>query len=165
MAQPALVRIDSRLIHGQVVTQWIRNANANRVIIIDNQIMADPFMAQIFIMASPPGIKLDLMSTKMAAEQWQKDQFGQGTIIVLMKDIQTMEEVYKKGFKFTKLQLGGLGGAPGRVAVAGPITLSETDAKILSEMEKADCKIVLQITPNTPEISWQSVKSKYFSKL
>lgn len=34
MADINLVRIDFRLIHGQVVTKWVKQANANRIIIV-----------------------------------------------------------------------------------------------------------------------------------
>jgi len=165
MANLALVRIDSRLIHGQVVTQWIKKAVVNRILIIDDQIVSDPFMAQIFTMAAPPGVKLDLMTKKAAAEEWQKNQFGQGNLMVMFKSVPIAHESYTLGFKYPKLQLGGLGGAPGRVAVVGPITLDETDAKMLHELEQDGCDIVFQITPSTPEIGWKSVKGKYFPSL
>lgn len=61
MANLALVRIDSRLIHGQVVTMWIKRTEAKRIIIVDNEITADPFMAQIFSMAAPPEPILNLV--------------------------------------------------------------------------------------------------------
>ncbi|MHB8089980.1 MAG: PTS sugar transporter subunit IIB [Anaerolineaceae bacterium] len=165
MANLALVRIDGRLIHGQVVTQWIRAAAVDRIIIVDNQIIADPFMKQIFMMAAPPGIKLELMTTKTAAQEWEKDQFNQGVVMVLFKNVQIMYEAYSLGFKFPRLQLGGIGGAPGRIAVVGPVTLDQTDAKILAEIEKNGCDIVFRVSPSTTEVSWKTVKEKYFPKL
>lgn len=165
MANLALVRIDSRLIHGQVVTQWIKNAGANRIIIIDDQIAADLFMAQVFIMAAPPKVKLDILSTDAAGEQWKKDEFGSGTVMVLIKDVATMKKAYQKGFEFPMLQLGGIGSAPGRVAVVGPITLDEADARVLNDLDQRGCKIVFQITPNTAVVTWKTVKNKYFPNL
>jgi mannose/fructose/N-acetylgalactosamine-specific phosphotransferase system component IIB len=165
MATLGLVRIDGRLIHGQVVTQWIKSTGVNRIIIIDEQITSDPFMSQIFMMAAPPGIKLELMTKKTAAELWQKDKFGQGNIMVMFRDVAAAYETFKLGFNYPKLQLGGLGGAPGRVAVVGPITLDATDAGKLAEIEKEGCDIVFQVTPSTNEVDWKSVKSKYFPKL
>jgi len=35
------VRIDDRLIHGQVVTMWIPHYKANRVVIVDNKVAKD----------------------------------------------------------------------------------------------------------------------------
>lgn len=163
MANLALVRIDSRLIHGQVVTMWIKRTEAKRIIIVDNEITADPFMAQIFSMAAPPGVKLELMTTDQAGEGWQKDQFGSlGPIVCLFKNVPVMYEAYNKGYNFPKLQVGGIGGGPGRVNVVGPITLDENDAKMLNELSNKGLEIVFQATPDTKEGDWKSVKAKFF---
>jgi len=166
MASIALTRIDSRLIHGQVVTMWIKRTNVKRVIIIDNEITADPFLAQVFKMASPPGVKLELYTTQEAGELWQKNQFGpQGPIFLLYKDVPICKEAYDYGVKIPSLQVGGIGGAPGRVNVVGPITLSEDDAKMLDEMDKDGCQIVFQATPDTKEATWKTVKEKFFPNI
>ena len=91
MAELALVRIDARMIHGQVVTQWIKRLSCTRIIMVDDQFSADPFMSKVLVMAAPPGVKFDLISTKQAGEQWQKDQFGSvGPIMVIFKNVVTM---------------------------------------------------------------------------
>ena len=39
----SLVRIDDRLIHGQVVTQWVSRVKANKIIVVDDGVAKDPF--------------------------------------------------------------------------------------------------------------------------
>ena len=46
MAELALVRIDARMIHGQVVTQWIKRLSCTRIIMVDDQFSADPIHEQ-----------------------------------------------------------------------------------------------------------------------
>ena len=48
MAKISLVRLDSRLIHGQVITKWVKIAKANRIIIIDDELSKDDFMVMIY---------------------------------------------------------------------------------------------------------------------
>lgn len=38
MAEIKLVRVDFRLIHGQVITRWLKQTNANRIVVIDNKL-------------------------------------------------------------------------------------------------------------------------------
>lgn len=163
MAQLALVRIDARLIHGQVVTQWIKRTNAKLIIIIDAQIANDPFMTQIFQMAAPPSAKLQTMTTEKAAEAWKKDQFGNlGPVMVLTRNVTQIHEAYFKGFDFPELLVGGIGGAPGRINVHGPITLNEEDAKMLQEMADKGVTIDFQSTLDEPRGHWPSIKAKYY---
>lgn len=44
MANIVLCRIDSRLIHGQVVTKWVGQSQANRIAVVSDELNADPFM-------------------------------------------------------------------------------------------------------------------------
>lgn len=55
MAKIKLVRIDSRLIHGQVITKWIPITAAKQVIIIDDDLSQDEFMGDIYASAAPRG--------------------------------------------------------------------------------------------------------------
>ena len=42
-----LVRIDDRLIHGQVMTSWLNYASANKIMIIDDEVANDAFMKSV----------------------------------------------------------------------------------------------------------------------
>ena len=48
------------------------------------------------------------------------------------------------------IQIGGLGGGPGRKAVNNAITLDQTDADLLLALEKKGISIYLQTTPDYP---------------
>ncbi|MBE6083621.1 MAG: PTS sugar transporter subunit IIB, partial [Tissierellaceae bacterium] len=56
MANIVLTRIDDRLIHGQVMTAWVKQTKATRIIIIDDVVAKDDFMKKVLTMAAPPGI-------------------------------------------------------------------------------------------------------------
>ena len=166
MAQVGLFRIDQRLIHGQVVAMWIKQVNAKLVVIIDEPIAKDPFMSQVFMMAAPPGLKLQIMTRDQAVEAWNKDRFGPvGPVLILTRTVGTAYDVFMKGYEFPELLVGAIGGAPGRIAVWGPITLNEEDAKMLKELAARGTKISFQPTPNQSAGTWESVKSKFYPNL
>ena len=58
MAEIQVIRADFRLIHGQVITKWIRQTPANKILIIDDVLAKDSFMSSIYVMAAPPGIEV-----------------------------------------------------------------------------------------------------------
>lgn len=164
MAKVPLIRIDSRLIHGQVATKWIKRVEAKRVVIIDDPSAADSFLVTIYQMATTPGVKVDVFSTKQAGEEWQKDQFGTaGPILVLFRSVEQAFLAYEAGFTYTELQLGGIGGGPGRVNVAGPIALDRNDGVMLHKLDQNGVDIHCQVTPEERVTPWKTVKAKFFS--
>lgn len=57
-----LVRIDFRLIHGQVITKWSNKISATRIVVVNDALSKDEFMADIYVMAAPPGMTVDVIS-------------------------------------------------------------------------------------------------------
>ena len=57
-----LVRVDFRLIHGQVITKWSNIISAKEIIVVNDQLSKDEYMAEIYIMAAPPGMKVNVLS-------------------------------------------------------------------------------------------------------
>src|SRR5699024_8723043 len=112
MAKIQMVRIDSRLIHGQVITKWLRQTNANRIVIINDALANDDFMKDIYEMAAPSNISVDIYSIDYAANYWKENEMGEGNLFILFKDIKTVYEVIEKGLPINEIQIGGLGSGP-----------------------------------------------------
>lgn len=53
MENLVLTRIDDRLIHGQVMTAWIKQKNAVQVVVADDEVAEDEFMINVLEMAVP----------------------------------------------------------------------------------------------------------------
>ena len=51
-----LVRIDDRLIHGQVATVWSKEANAQRIIICSDEVAKDQIRKTLLLQVGPPGV-------------------------------------------------------------------------------------------------------------
>ena len=155
-----LVRIDFRLIHGQIVNKWIKAINANKIIFINDAFRNDDFMADIYIMAAPPGVEVEIYSVEEAAKKYVEDQLGSGDVLILFKNVKEAYECYKKGLEIKELQIGGLGAAPGRKVVFGPITLDKKDADTLLEMEKEGVRVYMHQVPEDPSAELDKVLSK-----
>ncbi|HAQ8202941.1 TPA: PTS sugar transporter subunit IIB, partial [Enterococcus faecium] len=52
-----LVRIDHRLLHGQVVFSWSKSLNINRIIIANKEAANDEFKKMSLNLSKPTGIK------------------------------------------------------------------------------------------------------------
>ncbi|MCI1858824.1 MAG: PTS sugar transporter subunit IIB [Sporolactobacillus sp.] len=160
MAEIALIRIDFRLIHGQVITRWVKQTNVNRIIVIDNQLAKNPFLSQVYVMAAPEGISVEMMTTDEAADSWEKDRFGRGRVLILFKTVATAVEASKKGISLAKLQIGGLGAAPGRKVVHNQITLDKKDADQLKQLQDKGTKVLFQTVPDETPASLNRILKK-----
>lgn len=165
MAKLGLVRIDDRLIHGQVVTSWINNTQSNKIIIVDDELAKNEFLTNVFVMAAPKGLPVEVKSVDQVAKEWIENEFGSGTVLMLFKKISSLKEAYEKGFRVDYVQIGGLASGPGRKLVVKAIGLSHQDAADLKELNEKGVEVVFQSMPGEKSITIQSVINKCFKDL
>ena len=72
MENLVLTRIDDRLIHGQVMTAWIKQKNAVQVVVADDEVAEDEFMINVLEMAVPDEIAIGIFNRDDAVEWVQK---------------------------------------------------------------------------------------------
>lgn len=160
MAMINLIRIDFRLIHGQVVTKWVKEANANRIIIINDTLAKDEFLGSVYKMAAPSNVKVDIYTKEDAIKNWNENQFGEGKILLLLKSAEDALSLYQGGFSMKELQVGGLGGGPGRVNTASGISFDSNDAQILKELSTAGIHIYVHVVPTQQKYEIDKVIEK-----
>lgn len=164
MAEISLFRIDFRLIHGQVIVKWLKQTPTDRIVIIDDQLAKDDFMADIYRMSAPPGMKVEVYSREAAVAAWKKDQMGQGRLFVLVKTVHTTLTLKQEGFGIREVQVGGLGGDSGRVTICPGVTLDERDAGELQELEKLGCSVYLHVVPAEPRLELREAIERFATK-
>ena len=87
MGNLVLTRIDSRLIHGQVMTKWVNQVQANKIIVVSDELANDEFMRSIYLMSAPAGIEVVCLTEVQAVEEYQKDVFGNGNVLLLLPSL------------------------------------------------------------------------------
>jgi PTS system mannose-specific IIB component/D-glucosaminate-specific PTS system IIB component len=156
----ALTRVDFRLIHGQVITRWLKQCDINEIVTVDTALSSDDFMQDVFKMAAPKGVKIRILSVEDAVKAQQNGEFDKNRILVLFKNVQELDNAVQAGLKLEAVQIGGLGGGPGRKAVNNAITLDRKDADTLLALEKTGINIYLQTTPDYPSETLQKAVAK-----
>lgn len=147
MAKLSLVRIDHRLIHGQVMTMWTKEHVVDHIMVVDDPLSKDDFMKQIYKMAVPNNIKVEMYSIAEAARRWQDNQFGTGNYLVLFKDPQTALDAWKAGFTFGKLQVGNVPADSSSVMVHKTSRLSKSHLPALIELAENGVEVYIQPLP------------------
>lgn len=166
MASISLIRIDDRLVHGQVVTKWVQETKSNRIIIVDDGLVKNSFLSNVFRMAAPPGVKVDVKSAEEVAKEWNDNKLGDGKILMLFKSTKILKESFDKGFNFDRIQVAGLGSAAGTKLVYHTVSLSHDDAQRLKELsQQNNVEIFFQSVPDDKIATLQSILQKYFKDL
>lgn len=155
-----LTRIDDRLIHGQVMTAWVKTKSANRIIIVDDEVAKDSFMQEVLKMSAPSGIEVDIFSTKNAVEALKDTSNIEERIIILAKVPQTIYTLIESGVEIKELNVGGMGAKPGRKTLYKNISASKEEKDCFKKIIDKDVKVFIQIIPDNKSININSSLNK-----
>ena len=114
MGNWALVRVDNRMIHGQVAAGWIGRSNAGSIAVIDTETAHNELMKDILSLAVPFGIDFAVLTEEEAIAKYHDKGFENQKTFLVFKTICTAYNCIKAGFDITSLQIGGTGARPGR---------------------------------------------------
>ncbi len=143
MKGPALVRVDDRLIHGQVVTAWVTALKCTNIVIVDDGVANDSFLSEVVRMAAPASTTVTVLSQKQALD----DTGVFSDALVLVKNPLVALGLKKAGIEFDRLILGGMGASPGRKTVYRNISASAAELSALKELQDLGVECVFQIVP------------------
>jgi mannose/fructose/N-acetylgalactosamine-specific phosphotransferase system component IIB len=152
-----LIRIDDRLIHGQVIAVWCKHRRFTRIVIVDDGVAADPFMQEVLRLSAPPGLEVDVLSVEEGIDTLTRNLPNRDTTMVLMKSPQTAHRLYDGGLEYSTLNIGGIGSGPGRKNIFKNIAASKEEIVILKYLLDQGVEITLLTVPGE--------KSKAFSDL
>lgn len=165
MTNIALLRVDDRLVHGQVVTKWIGEAGAKEIVIVDDYLATNTYLSSVFKMAAPHGVEVVTYSSETFVEKINSDSFGEVPLLVLFKSIEILGKVYSLGFKNKNVQIGGIGANSDRKIVFQSIALSESEAQKLKEIQQKGVKVIFQRVPDEKLSDLSMILKKKFKNL
>lgn len=157
MAEVSLVRVDFRLVHGQVVVKWSKVAKATKIIVMNDVIAADKTIKSVYKMATPAGVKVLCYSLEKGMTKYKETQFGDGRAMVMFKDIKDCYRAWKAGFDMPKLQLGNCPRGADKKALNNEVYATEEEIGLLKEMSAAGVDIVIHTIPEATCVSFDKV--------
>ena len=147
----ALVRVDNRLIHGQILEAWVPYIEASCIMLVNDEIAGDFFRETIIRMAVPREVEVIISSIEDFARKYHYSTGHGKKTIVLFASIADALMAFQLGFKFDKLNLGNvhhLQREGKETSYSSSVFLNDSDVKnILSLMSSAGVQIELRRIP------------------
>ena len=145
----ALVRVDDRLVHGQVVVGWGRPLRAAFVAVVDDTLATSDWEQELYRMGAPEDLPLEFVSVAEARTRMPAWEADPRPGIVLMGDVATATALATAGVRLAKLNLGGIHHRAGRTERLPYVFLTEDEWRALAALAAQGVQVTAQDLPSS----------------
>lgn len=146
-----LVRIDDRLIHGQVVLGWARVVRPDRIIVANDRIAKNSWERKFYTASVPAHIKVSFLTIEETTVELLNNLFKNESVLMLFETVKDVYTLVQKGVQLDEVNIGGLHHRQGAQELLPFVFLTEEDKQLLRELVKSGVRLYAQDIPgNTP---------------
>ncbi|CCI84539.1 N(pi)-phosphohistidine--sugar phosphotransferase [Lactobacillus pasteurii DSM 23907 = CRBIP 24.76] len=142
------VRIDGRLVHGQVANLWTPKLQVDRIIVIDDAASTDDIQKSGLRMATPMTTRLSVLNYKVAADHINNERYGKQRVFLVAKKPQEYLKLLNEGVQLKSINVGTMSQTPTTKAVTKQINVEQEDIEVFDEIAKKGVELTAQLTPS-----------------
>ena len=156
------VRVDDRLIHGQIVTAWCQTLKIGQIIAVDDELAKNPMLQSIMTMGVPAHYNTRIVTVQEAKELLEQD--SDKNRLVIVRFCHALNDLRQQIQGAEHINLGNSSKLPDAVhqlarGTGWYIYLSESDAQLLYVLAEEDGHVVFsQQLPQEKKLEWPAMK-------
>ncbi|HFX3746081.1 TPA: PTS mannose/fructose/sorbose transporter subunit IIAB [Enterococcus faecium] len=148
------VRIDERLIHGQVAGIWAPSLHTQRIIVINDEAAADSLQKSSLRMAAPTSMRLSVLPVESAAKNIRSGKYGKQRLFLVFKNPTDVLRYLKAGGKLTHVNVGNMSYKEGSKDITKSIKVLEEEIDVFESIAAMDINVTAQLVPNDPVVDF-----------
>lgn len=141
-----LVRIDDRLIHGQVATAWLRQYPAEAIFVINDAVAKNEFQRTVLLTTAPAGLNIEIYGVDDGARAVLAESGTRSAILILTRprDIVRLAEA---GVPLTSINVGGMQPHQGAKQVTKAVSVDQADIDSFRALHERGVELEVRMVP------------------
>lgn len=159
----SFVRIDDRVIHGQIVVVWSKIRPCDGIIAIDDDIAKDKVLSMVYKNAAPVGLKAAVLSVDEAIKKLEQAQASKKRYFIIAKTPITLARLVENGIKLgvDLINVGPMSPREKTITVGSNASVTPDEAKAFDILVNAGYSVEFQLVPEKKAYTWESVCDKF----
>ena len=156
-----LARIDTRLLHGQVATNWTKATHPNRIIVVSDSVSKDELRKKLIEQAAPPGVRAHVIPLDKLVQVYNDPRFGDTKALLLFETPQDALAVIEKGVEIPELNVGSMAHSVGKVQINNVLSVDQDDVETYKKLRDLGVKFdVRKVSNDSPSDLFKLIEAK-----
>lgn len=148
-AKIELIRVDNRLVHGQVGVTWVNALNIDTIVVVDDETAINVFSQKMMkTIAKASNVDIRFYSIADFMQVLRHNESNQ-RLFVVVRDVQTVYEMFKNGLTPQTVNIGNIHYGRGKVPFNKKMYVSEVDVDEINELIDKGFNLYYQDVPGT----------------
>ncbi|GAA0348947.1 PTS sugar transporter subunit IIB [Oceanobacillus oncorhynchi subsp. oncorhynchi] len=147
-----LVRIDDRLLHGQVAFAWSKHYDINIILVANDDAAQDKTKQMALKMAKPPNAKLYIKIVEDAIKDLPKLDNPKMKALVIIDSTKDAKSLVDASDNIKSINVGGIRMAEGKKLISRAVAVDDEDIKNLKSIEEKIEVEVRQVPNDTKKL-------------
>lgn len=148
-----LLRLDERLIHGQIAIKWSRHLSVNRILVLNDEAANNDLIKKSLMMAAPSDVKVAITTMEEGINLLNDSRAESLSILVLVKTPQDVLKLMKSVNGIKVVNIGNYGrvapreGSDARKLYRNNLYLYDSEVEIIRQILNTGVECNYQTTP------------------
>lgn len=153
-----LLRIDDRLIHGQVATSWAKAVKCEAIFAISDEVANDKLRSELLLQIVPPGLKGYVIPVEKAIKVYHNPQYTGKNILWLVTKPADVLRLIEGGVKIDKVNVGGMTYKDGNKMLSDAVTVGKADVEAFHKLLDLGVDLTMQKVATNPKVEITKAK-------
>lgn len=140
-----LVRVDHRLVHGQVIYSWLKSSDINTLFIVNDDVVKNDARKNALRMVKPDNVKMVIKSVNDAIEAINSGVTDKYKMMIICENVKDAYNLIIKTSGINSLNLGGTIASNNTKQYASQINLSAEDISMLNNLVDRDVEVEIRL--------------------
>ena len=142
------VRIDDRLIHGQVANLWTTKLNISRIMVVDDEVAKNAIEKSGLKLATPSGVKLSILPIEKAATNILAGKYDSQRLLIVARKPDRLLKLVELGVSLEEINVGNMSQTPETRSITKSINVVDADIEAFNELNRKGVRLVAQMVPS-----------------
>ncbi len=146
------VRIDGRLIHGQVANLWTSYLNITRIMVVDEVAASNDIDKSGLRLACPAGVRLSVLPVEKAAKNINDGRYDSQRVLLVTRNPQTVLQLVENGVSLPEINAGNMPKTSETRPIRKTLHVTDADVEVFKQLSAKGINLTAQLVPNEEKV-------------
>lgn len=152
-----MMRVDHRLLHGQVAFSWTSALSADCILIADDETASNELKKSAMKLAKPNGVKLVIKNVDEAIKSLKKGVTDKYKLFIVVGSIESAKKIIDGYPEIKTLNLGGTLPGPNKSNISKTIAVTSSERDMLRDLLNEGVDINIQMVPSDSKVNVKNI--------